>query len=92
MIRDFINVNEVSNQLENNHMKVMLDSESYYRGQLFKVANQILKHRKKYRIVLLGGPSCSGKTTTANLLKGIIESKHKKAIVISMDDFFVDRE
>ncbi len=92
MIRDFINVNEVSNQLENNYMKVMLDSESYYRGQLFKVANQILKHRKKYRIVLLGGPSCSGKTTTANLLKGIIESKHKKAIVISMDDFFVDRE
>jgi len=61
MIRDFINVNEVSNQLENNYMKVMLDSESYYRGQLFKVANQILKHRKKYIIVL----------TIINIIKGV---------------------
>lgn len=92
MVRDFINVNEVSKQLENNYVKVMLDSESHYRGQLFKIANTILKHRKKFKMILLGGPSCSGKTTTANLLKGIIESKHRKAIVISMDDFFVDRE
>lgn len=92
MTEKYINVNEVSQQLENNYLKVMLDSESAYRGQLFKVVNTVLKHRNKYKMILLGGPSCAGKTTTANLIKGIIESKHKKAIVISMDDFFVDRE
>ena len=92
MNTDFINVNEVSRQLAHNEMKVVLDSESHYRGQLFKVANKIIKGRKKYKILLLGGPSCSGKTTTANLLKEIFESKKLKAIVISMDDFFVDRE
>lgn len=89
---DFINVNEVSKKLIQNENKVMLDAESNYRGQLFQAVSQILNSKKKYKFILLGGPSCSGKTTTANLLKDILESKHKKAIVVSMDDFFLNRE
>ncbi len=93
MIRTFINVNEVSEKLDHNAIKVMLDAESRYRGQLFKVVNMINKRRKKIKVLLLGGPSCAGKTSTARLIKEIFEkSKHRRAIIISMDDFFVNRE
>lgn len=92
MIREYININDVNKKLENNGMKVMLDAESSYRGQLFKLANKILKHKPKPKVVLLAGPSCAGKTTTANLLKEIFERKKREVIIISMDDFFISRE
>ena len=39
---------------------------------------------------MLAGPSCAGKTTTANLIKQILELKGRSVDVISMDDFFID--
>lgn len=86
----FIDVSEINKQLSANAKKVVLDAESNYRGQLFRVAKRILSGNSK--IVLLAGPSCAGKTTSATLLKQILERRNKHVITISMDDFFVDRE
>lgn len=91
MIRDFINIKDQNNQIDSNFMKVILDNESRYREQLFKLANKII-FSKKNKIVLLAGPSCAGKTTTAKILKEILEKKKKHVLVISMDDFFFNRE
>lgn len=92
MIRDFIDIHDVNKKLKENEIKVMLDAESSYRGQLFRMAQKVVKMKGKQKVVLLAGPSCAGKTTTAHLLKQIFENKRKKAIIISMDDFFVDRD
>ncbi len=92
MIGDFININEVNRKLDENEMKVMYDAESAYRGQLFLLVQNILKQKVVPKIILLAGPSCAGKTTTARLIKEILETKKKKAIIISMDDFFLNRE
>lgn len=86
----FIDVSEINKQLSSNAKKVVLDAESNYRGQLFRVAKRIVASNNK--IVLLAGPSCAGKTTSATLLKQILERRNKHVITISMDDFFVDRE
>ncbi len=44
------------------------------------------------RIITLSGPTCSGKTTTANrLVERINESGHK-AVVLSIDDFYSNRD
>ena len=40
---------------------------------------------------MLAGPSSSGKTTTANILKKFLENKGRHAIVISLDDFYRDQ-
>jgi uridine kinase len=53
------------------------------------MANKILA-KNKVKIVLLCGPSCAGKTTSAKLLKQILELKGRVVDVISMDDFFID--
>lgn len=54
------------------------------------IAESIIKGN--YKIVLISGPSSSGKTTFAKRLKGLIDSKGYDAFRISLDDFFVDRE
>lgn len=92
MIGEFINIDEVNRKLNENEMKVMYDAESAYRGQLFLLVQNILKLKVMPNIILLAGPSCAGKTTTARLIKEILESKKKKAIIVSMDDFFLNRE
>lgn len=92
MNREFIDVYEVNKRLEENNIKVTLDAESAYRGQLFKMVQKVLRLKVQPKIILLAGPSCAGKTTSAHLLKEIFENKKKKAIIVSMDDFFVNRE
>lgn len=42
-------------------------------------------------VITLSGPTCSGKTTAARMLTTEIASAGKKAVVLSIDDFFRDR-
>lgn len=42
-------------------------------------------------MVLLAGPSSSGKTTTANILAKKIRSSGRNAYIVSLDDFYLDR-
>jgi len=43
------------------------------------------------KIITLSGPTCSGKTTTANKLIRMITESGYHAVVMSIDDFFIDR-
>lgn len=83
----YINVNSIIKKQSRDLHKFILDTESRYRGQLFTLANKILA-KKGVKIVLLCGPSCAGKTTTAGLLKDILQLKGREVDIISMDDFF----
>lgn len=42
--------------------------------------------------ILLSGPTCAGKTTTAEKIINDYKEKGKKVTVISIDDFFLDRK
>ena len=55
------------------------------------IAEDICKNRH-LRIIRLFGPTCSGKTTSAEILISLFESLGKRAHVISIDDFFYDKE
>ena len=54
------------------------------------VASQIALNKK--RIVLIAGPSSSGKTTTSKKLSLYLSSLGVNAIPISLDDFFLNRD
>lgn len=86
-----LNVKKINKLITEDPRKVLLDTESKYRGQLFNIADKILNNRK-IEVVLLAGPSCAGKTTSARLLKEIFEQRGRDVITLSMDDFFVDRD
>lgn len=46
----------------------------------------------RYDIVLLAGPSSSGKTTTAEKIAEKIRAKGRNAFTVSLDDFYLDRD
>ncbi len=43
------------------------------------------------RLIGLTGPTCSGKTTTAKILTGVLEAAGHRVHVISIDDFYYDK-
>lgn len=81
-------VNEMSNT---NVEKLISDAESLYRKQIDEIANEIISNGK-YKVVLMAGPSSSGKTTSSNLIRKKLADAGFDSIVISMDDFFLNRE
>lgn len=58
-------------------------------NRLEKIAENIIDKNK--RIILIAGPSSSGKTTTSKKLSLYLSSFGVKAIPISLDDFFLNR-
>ena len=65
-------------------------AEAHYDGQLAKISDIIYSDRKDIKIVLIAGPSSSGKTTTAKKLDIYLRSKGFKTHPISLDDYYVD--
>jgi len=65
-------------------------TERQYAEGLDAIAEMITAKDK--HLVLLSGPSSSGKTTTSNMLAARLDALGKKAIVISLDNFFKDKE
>lgn len=60
--------------------------------RLLKIAMDIETKRDQVKIILLAGPSSSGKTTTTKKLSMYFRSFGMNPTMISMDDYFVDRE
>jgi uridine kinase len=56
-----------------------------------EVALQVLA-TEDLRLIGLTGPTCSGKTTTARLLTEVFEKHGKRVHVVSIDDFYYDKE
>lgn len=65
--------------------------ETLQSNKLLEVARTIHEN-KDIRIVLIAGPSSSGKTTTSRKLSMYLRSFGLKIRTISMDDYFVDKE
>ena len=70
--------------------QLVLDSEERFECQLRDLCDQVSSLRD-LRTIMLSGPSCSGKTTTANKLIGSLVKSGRDVHVISVDDFYYDR-
>lgn len=66
--------------------------ETLQSNRLLNVARKIVDNKKDKKIILLAGPSSSGKTTTTTKLCMYLKSFGLNPKMISMDDYFVDRD
>ena len=66
-------------------------SEALQEKKIAKIAEEIAS-RKGVKLVLLAGPSSSGKTTSCKRLSIQLAVNGLKPLQISLDDYFVDRE
>ena len=67
-------------------------AEANFENQLATVSAAINQNRKRVKLVLLAGPSSSGKTTTAKKLAIYLQTYGLKPHRISTDDYFLDRD
>ena len=69
-------------------------AEAFHEKKLANIADQISEanHARGVKIVLISGPSSSGKTTFAKRLGIQMRILGLKPVLISLDDYFVDRE
>ena len=85
-----ITLEKINNSVKNGSEAFIAECESFYRGQLHIVTDKILKEHGRV-LIMLAGPSSSGKTTTAEILKKDLTKKERHAITLSLDDFYRDQ-
>lgn len=68
----------------------ILITEAYHEKLLANIADEI--HQRDAKMVLISGPSSSGKTTTCKRLSVQLGILGYDPVQISVDDFFVERE
>lgn len=71
--------------------EVIRISEAFHEKKIGHIADEICKD-DDINIILIAGPSSSGKTTFAQRLAVHLKVNGKKPIAISVDDYFVDRD
>ena len=64
--------------------------ETQYENRVFQAAGSVLESGRK--IVMLTGPSASGKTTTAHKLANALTLRGCQAQVISLDNFYLNKD
>ncbi|MFW5792783.1 MAG: uridine kinase family protein [Bacteroidota bacterium] len=64
-------------------------SEAYQAKRIGRIADNIVNHPLKPRVIFLAGPTSSGKTTSANRLYIELKVLRKKVIIISLDNFYL---
>ncbi len=75
-----------------NPEKMIGEVESSYKEHLENIARNIVGLGDSVKICMLAGPSSSGKTTTAKLLKDYLTSLGKNAHMVSLDDYYLSRD
>ena len=85
-------VGDFNQAIDSNHATDIINiSEALQEKKIAKIAEEIA-NRKGVKLVLLAGPSSSGKTTSCKRLSIQLAVNGLKPLQISLDDYFVDRE
>ncbi|PYG88792.1 uridine kinase [Ruminiclostridium sufflavum DSM 19573] len=83
-LNDIVNTGEIGNLIR--------VSEAIHEKKIAEIADKITNHEEEKRIVLISGPSSSGKTTFANRLGIQLRVNGFVPQTISLDNYFVNRD
>lgn len=90
-IMDVGYVGALNRKIDNNTIDDMIRiNEALHEKKIAYIADEITND-KNIKIVLIAGPSSSGKTTFAQRLSIQLRVNGKKTFALSLDDYFVDR-
>jgi len=94
----WLNIPQVHNMIDLNKLidkyeisRFILVEEALHEKKIAEIAAQIVAN-PEWKIVLIAGPSSSGKTTFAKRLSVQLQACKATPLVIGLDDYFMDRE
>lgn len=94
-IHNILNVNTIyklnKKIKEGKAKEIVLLDEALHEKKISRIADDIVKNKDK-KMVLIAGPSSSGKTTFAQRLGLQLRLNGLKPVTISVDNYFVERE
>ncbi len=83
-------VEDLNEKIDTGEYKEIIQiSEALHEKRIVQIADEIIRHKK--RIILISGPSSSGKTSFAKRLSIQLRVNGEKALYIGTDDYFVER-
>ena len=84
-------VADLNELVDNGNIRELIRvNEALHEKRYSQVADEIC--RRNAQAVMLAGPSSSGKTTSANRLATQLRVHGKKPILMSLDDYYIDRD
>ncbi len=83
-----IDIDDINLRNSENVYRLIERGENAYNEQINDIVEKVIKNQKK--VVLITGPSSSGKTTSSYKLKKALAKEGIKSFVVNMDDFFKD--
>lgn len=91
-ILDIETVGSLNKRIENNETQnVIMVSEALHEKKIAYIADEIL-NKKSVKVILIAGPSSSGKTTFSKRLSIQLRVNGLIPVGLSMDDYFLNRE
>lgn len=84
-------VTEINKRANADALGFIAEEEARFDATVSEVVEKFLGN-SDYDIVLLAGPSSSGKTTTAGILSRKIKQSGRNAYIVSLDDFYLNRD
>ncbi len=84
-------LDEINREMKNSPEEFIERCEKSFKDKIEALCDRITSEKGRM-LVMLAGPSSSGKTTTAKLLAEGIRKKGRSAMVISLDDFYLGSE
>lgn len=91
-VLDVLTVYKLNKAIEENRIQdVILLAEALHEKKIALIADDIAK-KKNVKMVLIAGPSSSGKTTFAQRLGIQLRLNGLKPVTISVDNYFVERQ
>lgn len=91
IVKSSIDLDLVNMQGIHSPQELVSSSMQGYFNQIDDLISDI-QNQQSIKVILLSGPSSSGKTTTANIISQKLQNIGLHSFVISMDDFFINRE
>lgn len=92
-ITDIGKLNEVISDGDDRIREMVLVHEALHERKIAEIANMAAqKHAEGVRVILIAGPSSSGKTTSAKRLAIQLMTHGIQPFTVEMDNYFVDRE
>ena len=91
-VLDVNTVYKLNKAIEENRIKdIIMLAEALHEKKIANIADEIAK-RKDVKMILIAGPSSSGKTTFAQRLGIQLRLNGLKPVTISVDNYFVERQ
>lgn len=87
------NLGELNDYIAHNNVGDIIQlSEIMQDYKLLNIAEQVVLNKENYKIILMSGPSSSGKTTSSKKLSLYLKSLGLNPTHLSLDDYFHERE